>query len=505
MNRTLIYVRVSTDDQVEKYGLPVQRRVCREYAASHGLEVIEEIADEGFSGAVTDRPGLNRLLALVRACSVDIVLSVDTDRLSRDLGTMLNLKKDIEQDARLEFVASRFEDSPSGRLFFNIRGSIAQHERELTRERTMRGQRERVAAGLLVGGRTPYGYRCEAGVLRIDPEQGYAVRSIYESYCSGLSVRAIAEQLRQRGVPTWGGKPWGHTSVRWILGSETYAGVAHWGTRKREKGKLLPQPSAVWSALPAPALIDRGLWEQVQAQLAENQKRAGRRSRHFLLSGLLCCCCGRKMYGEYNRGRRYQVYRCGGRDRELGVACRRNAPGGRIDAAVWQELRGTLGDARALRAAIEYARGELRQAPPDRAQHLRSQVSRLKRREQAALEVMLDPDLIADRPKIKAQYKEFQAQRLAAEADLSRIAIAKQLNEPGAWVEETAALIQRYFGGVQDVAERQAEVRRIVRRVDWDGSEAVIRCMLSGVMSNTLPRIGEFPSLELILTARLAA
>jgi site-specific DNA recombinase len=505
MNRTLIYARVSTDDQVEKYGLPVQLKVCGEYALAHGFQVVEGIVDEGVSGVVTDRPGLDRLRAMVRSRSIDIVLCVDSDRLSRDLGEMLNLKKELEAHARLEFVASRFDDSPSGRLFFNMRGAIAQHERELTRERTMRGQRERVSSGLLVGGRTPYGYRSEAGLLRIDPERAAAVRLIYEWYRAGLSIRAIADKLREDRIPTWSGKPWGHTSVRWILGSETYAGVAHWGTRRRDKGKLCPQPAARWCTLPVPALVDRASWEQVQAQLVANQDRSGCRSNHFLLSGLLACSCGRKMYGEFNKRRQYQVYRCGGRDRELGIACRRNAPGERLDTAVWEELRGTFGNAQVFRRVLQRAQCDLLQVPPDRAEHLRGQVARLKRREQAAMEVMLDPDLASDRARIKAQYKELQAQRVAAETDLARIAIAQEVSEPGAWVEETACMIHEYLGGVETVEKRQAFARRIVRRVEWDGSEALIRCMLSGVMTNTLQRTVQFPSLELILTARLAA
>jgi DNA invertase Pin-like site-specific DNA recombinase len=56
----------------------------------------------------------------------------------------------------------KFEDWPSGRLFFGIRGVIAEYERELTRELTMRGRRERARTGLVVGGRVAYGYRYDA-------------------------------------------------------------------------------------------------------------------------------------------------------------------------------------------------------------------------------------------------------------------------------------------------------------------------------------------------------
>jgi site-specific DNA recombinase len=220
MERTIIYARVSTEDQVEKYGLPVQLRACREYAAARRLSIIQEICDEGVSGVTMDRPGLERLRKLVRDGAADLVLMYDVDRLSRELAHLLILKPELEKHARLEFVLSKFEDSPSGRLFFGIRGVIAQYERELTRERTMRGRRERARAGLIVGGRVAYGYRYDAGRLVLDPERAEIAREIFRRYDAGASMREIALYLRSAGAPTWSGRQWGHSSVRRILTNE---------------------------------------------------------------------------------------------------------------------------------------------------------------------------------------------------------------------------------------------------------------------------------------------
>ena len=121
--RTLIYCRVSTEDQAEKFGLPSQLRACREYAASRSYEIVGEISDDGISGATLDRPGLTRLRTMVAAGSVDVILTYDVDRLSRELAHLLILKPEIEKRSRIEFVACNFEDSPSGRMFFGMRGA----------------------------------------------------------------------------------------------------------------------------------------------------------------------------------------------------------------------------------------------------------------------------------------------------------------------------------------------------------------------------------------------
>src|SRR5689334_606951 len=139
---TLIYARVSTEDQLEKYGLPAQLRACREFAREHSLSVLEEITDDGISGMILERPGLARVRERIASGEVDMVLMLDADRLSRDLGHLLRLKLEIENRCRLEFVAAKFEDSPSGRMFFSVRGAVAQYERELMRERCMRGRLE---------------------------------------------------------------------------------------------------------------------------------------------------------------------------------------------------------------------------------------------------------------------------------------------------------------------------------------------------------------------------
>lgn len=255
MNRTVIYARVSTEDQLEKYGLPSQLRACREFAAAQGWIVIEEITDDGISGTILERPGLDRVRRLVCTGAVDVVLMVDTDRLSRELVHLLILKPEIEKRARLEFVAGKFEDSPSGRLFYSVKGAIGQYEREVIRERTMRGKKERASAGRIVGGRVAYGYRYDEGKLLPDEERAAAVRNIFDWYTQGESIRGIARRLRENGTPTWGGRKWGHSSVRRILSNETYAGVAYYGTHRREGALLRKRQPANRIAVLVPALI----------------------------------------------------------------------------------------------------------------------------------------------------------------------------------------------------------------------------------------------------------
>ncbi len=84
MVRAILYARVSTDDQVKMYSLKQQLEALREYCRSNGIEVTEEIVDEGVSGAYLERPGLDRIRDLVESGGVDLVLAQDRDRFSRE-------------------------------------------------------------------------------------------------------------------------------------------------------------------------------------------------------------------------------------------------------------------------------------------------------------------------------------------------------------------------------------------------------------------------------------
>jgi site-specific DNA recombinase len=242
--RTIIYGRVSTEDQLEKYGLAAQIRACREYAASRDLNVIAVISDDGISGMTMDRPGLTRVRSMATAGEVDVVLMLDADRLSRELAHLLILKPEIEKRARLEFVTGNFENSPTGQMFFALKGAIAQYERATMLQRTMRGKRERARAGLIVGGRTAYGYSYQDGRLVVDEPRAAIAREIFRRYDTGESMRAIALWLRASGAPTWSGKQWGHSSVRRILTNENLCGRdVLWDASQR--GKTTAVASAV--------------------------------------------------------------------------------------------------------------------------------------------------------------------------------------------------------------------------------------------------------------------
>lgn len=477
--RCAIYARVSLEEQAQQYGLSSQLHACREYAKVHGYTVLEEFSDDA-SGATLDRPALDRLRNGVRAGLFDVVVIYDTDRLSRELAHLFILKPEIEKKARIEFVAAKFEDSPSGRLFFGMRGVISQFEREQIRERTLRGRRQKAREGNIVGGRVPFGYRYlgkaegQRGRFEINDQTAATVRKIFDLYDHGASIRDITKQLRDQGAPSWGGKTWGKSSVRRILINETYAGTAHYGTHKREGSRLIVKANADRISIEVPAIIERCIWDRVQARLAENPK-TGRPSRRYLLRGLLYCACGQRMNGDPSHG--YPVYRCHGRDGLKLERCQCRVLARRIDETVWTSTSVPFRNPRKLVELVTASFGRLKVDTGDGNQdRLRFRIKALSAKEDRAIALLLE--LPASSAVLTAQLQKIQAERNKLQAEFSRVEarqhqgiIARESIQTMA--EEISSVVRNLK------VNRQEFLQRTVERVTFDGTAAESVCFLS--------------------------
>jgi len=100
MNQTAaIYARVSSAQQKEQNTIASQTAALREYAQANQYAVPPEwiFEDEGYSGSVLTRPGLERLRDLIAEGAIETVLVYGPDRLSRSYAYQVLL---LEEFAR---------------------------------------------------------------------------------------------------------------------------------------------------------------------------------------------------------------------------------------------------------------------------------------------------------------------------------------------------------------------------------------------------------------------
>ena len=342
--RAVIYARVSTDKQAEKYGIPSQiealRKRCLEKDWTPVLDGDRDVfIDDGYSGAELDRPALNRLRQASKDGQVDVVLSYDPDRLSRKLYHQMILADEFEkQGVKLEFITQDMGDSPEDRMFFNMRGLVAEYEREKIRERTLRGSREKARQGKVVNaGVPPFGFRYnkEKATLEEDLEKAQTLRLIFYTFRNeNLSLQHLAGRLNRLNIPTpKGGDRWRASTLGIMLRNEVYIGRMHQFRQYRIEPRLRRQPSTrnrktshvlrpreEWITVEVPSLVPIELFEAVQRKLKTNAELSRRNTkREYLLSGLLYCsqCDGRMGGHTIHDVAYYRCYRKDNPDRVL--------------------------------------------------------------------------------------------------------------------------------------------------------------------------------------------
>ena len=317
-----IYTRVSTTEGLEQEftSLDNQRESAESYIQSQKSEgwvvLPERYDDPGYTGANTERPALQKLMADIKEGKINCVVVYKVDRLSRSLLDFSKLLESFEQN-NVTFVSitQHFNTNASmGRLTLNILLSFAQFEREIISERT----RDKMAAskkkGKWVGGKPPLGYDIDKAnkKLVINPKEAELVKEIFNLYLEKKSLLSVAIALNEKSYLTksrktlkgkeYGGVKFKNTSIQTIvknpfyIGKVGHAGVLYQGEQER--------------------IISDDVFQKAQEILANNRlerKVAGVVTNVGLLNSILRCkACESTMFYIYSsKGtNKYHYYLC---------------------------------------------------------------------------------------------------------------------------------------------------------------------------------------------------
>ena len=212
---------MSTDRQAEQgVSLEAQEAKIRAMAKVQGHDLVEVIVDAGESAKSLHRPGLERLLELVRSGSIQAVIVAKLDRLTRsvkDLSALLELfeKKKV---AFVSVAESLDTGSAAGRLMITPMGAVSQWEREAIGERTRDALRHKRNNGERVGN-IEYGFWLAADGRNVEPDSAEqaAVTAIRKLRGEGHSLRRIASTINSKGLRTRRGSPWRLVSVNRVF------------------------------------------------------------------------------------------------------------------------------------------------------------------------------------------------------------------------------------------------------------------------------------------------
>jgi putative DNA-invertase from lambdoid prophage Rac len=202
---TFAYTRVSTDRQAnEGESLGAQERIVGGYAQMLGLSLDRVFVEKGVSGStpLAERPEGAQLLAILKPG--DVVISPKLDRMFRSANDALaNLERLKGLGVHLHLIDLGGDVTANGiaKLVFTILSAVAEAERDRIRERISTVKQDQKARGRYLGGKVPFGFRIgEDGALVEDPEEQQAIRDMLMQRKLHKPLRAIANNMKSRGI-----------------------------------------------------------------------------------------------------------------------------------------------------------------------------------------------------------------------------------------------------------------------------------------------------------------
>lgn len=159
--RCYIYIRVSTEMQVEGFSLDAQREKLVKYAEYKDYEVVREYCDAGKSGkSVMGRPQFMQMMGDIeteRDPDISFVLVFKLSRFGRNAADVLNSLQTLQDyGVNLVCVEDGIDSSKdSGKLTITVLSAVAEIERENILVQTMEGRKQKAREGKWNGGRPP--------------------------------------------------------------------------------------------------------------------------------------------------------------------------------------------------------------------------------------------------------------------------------------------------------------------------------------------------------------
>ena len=477
--RAVVYIRQSTAYQLQ-HNRESQRRQygLAEHARALGFAAVETIDEDlGRSGSgLVERPGFQRLVAMVCSGDVGAVFCIEASRLARN-------GRDWHHLIDLCGLAGTLVIDPEGvydprvsndRLLLGLKGTMSEFELNLLRQRSLQAILQKASRGALQF-ELPMGF-CwtHGGKIERDPDRRiqHAIAMIFEKFLLLGSARQVLLWLRQNRVVLPRGRVIdGERQIEWklpiygmiikLLRNPVYAGAYAFGKTENRvhmrQGRATKtaghaKPQEKWTVLLRdhhPGYIS---WEQYmrnQTTLAENahmkkkMSRSAARGGHSLLAGVLRCRrCGRMLHVGYS-GTTGNVprYFCHGAHINHGTDRCISFGGLRVDEAVSKEILRVV-EPHAIESAIAAAQ---KLAEQDDAQR-------------EALRLELE----------QARYETRLAQRRYEATDPENRLVAAELEARWNAMLERTALAERALQAVEDKPRASLEDREALLRLAHD-------------------------------------
>ena len=351
------YYRLSCEDgdKSESDSITSQRLIAEEYAKEHNLMIVEEFADDGYTGTNFDRPGFRKMMESVREGSVHCIIIKDFSRLGRNYIEMGKLMTRLlpSLGVRLISVVDHYdsvnEDNRADQLivpFKNLLNDAYCRDISLKVRSQMDIKRKK---GKYVGSFAVYGYKKDENdrnQLVIDETAAKVVEMIFNLRLDGYSTGKIADMLNEYGIETPSSykrscgmnytsglrtsikTKWQPGTVKMILDNRVYTGSLVQGRSRKVNYKVKKEvklPRSQWIIVPNThePIISQATFNQVNSLNDFDTRTSPEEDKVHFLSGLVKCAdCGQNMVRRSvtRCGKKYYYYHCSSSKKKSGCS-----------------------------------------------------------------------------------------------------------------------------------------------------------------------------------------
>lgn len=323
--KAALYCRLSKEDDNKddtSESIKNQETMLREYAQQENLNDFHVYVDDGISGTTSDREDFQRMLADIEAGKINMVVTKDMSRLSRDYIDAGHLLERYFPERGVRYISlldgidtgtdSSNNDSAPFKALFND-----WYAKDISRKISS-VKHDKQDKGLFIGGKPAFGYMkhpTQKNIIIIDEPAAEIVRYIFKLAVEGKSCREIAKTLNLEEIPTpatyakinldpkrkgpYSGL-WSTERISFMLQNEVYIGNMVQGRMKKvsyKSKKCLKLPPEDWKVVEGThePIIDEETFVKV-GELIKSRDRTRQRTHDFLLKGIIYCYeCGKPL------------------------------------------------------------------------------------------------------------------------------------------------------------------------------------------------------------------
>lgn len=296
--RVALYVRVSGEEQkIKGLSLEAQQERLEEYARERGWVITGIYIDAAKTARkkIHKRVEFQKMIESVKRDEVDVLLFTRLDRWFRSVGDYYKVMEILDaHNCGWKTTDEEYDTTTAnGRLYINVKLSIAQNEADICGERIDVVFDSKIAHGTVISGATTFGYRInEEKKLEIEPEDAAIVRDAFDRFESTVTQQGTVRYIREKY-----GVNWCLDTFKRMLTEKLYTGVYDRG------GRYNPNF--------CPAIIKHEQFDRVQELLKRNARHTPAGRIYIFTSILKCAECNHSLVGRiaYKGADKY-YYRC---------------------------------------------------------------------------------------------------------------------------------------------------------------------------------------------------